>query len=735
MFVSFSIIYTFTINQGGFPSFFYIDGINRDIEALIQTIWGIQVSLSLVSISLVSIVVGKMDKKLYGLKLSEVLGIQKRSYFRLTYFERISLVVILAVLNIFSVIYIVLPATMLLFLINFWLLGDILFQTYDLLTNEEKYFKLCKDYLQLEMQLKVDNKKSQFIKLLKNILEDTQIAIQMGNILIIQENLDCLSALIEQLIKTENSDLLLKEILSVHEELTKLLLKRHFHELYINNLKRFIKLKIENSKIISHFIVIQVDNLSQFCQESLNELEYKEILNFLSIDLLLEDNLSTIITPKDMSDYLVRAYYGRYEGVLKNRQDDKVLNEFYRWIMISEFEKSDDYISDVKYNLLLRLFKLLFDLDDVGTFTTVLRELYQRNSFSLVQGRFDNEKVYLILLQLNIYCYYGISKEDYFTNITKNQIESFLLAVDNNRTKEIFNLIKFVSLIDYRCWSYYEILTKNLSSWEYMPQGEAKWMCMESAILEFYFCYTICFVPNYQFQKIYDLFIDKEGLFEILNFYNQDGTLKASIESRLQKYNQIYVQTAPINYDAINEFYQFLCYKKVLQEINKEKSYSHDVQMEIYRKKLIEKFNNLLNKNSTFYKINNEWDNQLKTIPFKTAFLVPNSVLTEKITLVGRSFEQIMLERFNSFVIHHLKQSLLDYTIYSSEMEKSKKLLRVFDSHNLTPTVRLNQSPLENWFFNSTESDEEINTFKNFEDSLTSLDNFLSDGSTYYLKF
>ncbi|MBS3199861.1 hypothetical protein [Turicibacter bilis] len=724
-------VYTVVIDQGFFPSFFYIDGTNRDIESLVNTIWGIQVTISLVSITLVSIIVGKMDRKLYGLKISDLLAIHKKSYFKLTYFECIGLVVILAGINIFSVIHVSLPATMLFFIINLILLGYILLKTYDVLTKEEQYIQMSGEYLQSELMLKVENKPSRFIELLKNLLEETQLAIYTNNILVIQENLECLFLFLKRISNIENNESVLKEILSVYEELMKQLLKSRFQGLYIQTLKSFLSLERCTQTLIAHFIDMQIDNLSEFCHESLNESEYKEIMNFLLIDLIKEDSVSEIIPSKEMSYYLVRAYYGRYRNILHSAQEDEVLNDFIRHIMIHEIDRRDDYLTDVRYSTVLRLSKLLFDCNDVGSFTKVLQELYKSNSFSISHGEFENLKVYLILMQLNIYCYYAIAKEDYFTDATKNKIEQFLLVMDDDGTKEVFSLSAFIPIIDYKCWRQYEILEKSLTSWEYMPYGKAKWMCMESAISEFYFLYTICFVRSYELEKIYDLLKNKKLLLDMLEFYNKDGELKPSMEKQLQTFKKIYLKDKARGRDNAKDFYQFLSDKKVLQEILQEKSYSANPKMCMYRNKLISAFNKLLSDNSAIYKINDDMESSITS--FQSAFLILNSVLTEQIPLTGTTFEQLMIDKFNRSIINQLKDKLIDYQINYSQIEKVKSLLALFDQQGLKPSLRLNASLLENWFFKSNESDEAIKLFDDFEDSLSSIDDYIHNQYTYYL--
>ncbi|MDO5794711.1 MAG: hypothetical protein Q4Q00_11080 [Turicibacter sp.] len=57
----------------------------------------------------------------------------------------------------------------------------------------------------------------------------------------------------------------------------------------------------------------------------------------------------------------------------------------------------------------------------------------------------------------------------------------------------------------------------------------------------------------------------------------------------------------------------------------------------------------------------------------------------------------------------------------------------LFDQQGLKPSLRLNASLLENWFFKSNESDEAIKLFNDFEDSLSSIDDYINNQYTYYL--
>lgn len=255
---------------------------------------------------------------------------------------------------------------------------------------------------------------------------------------------------------------------------------------------------------------------------------------------------------------------------------------------------------------------------------------------------------------------------------------------------------------------------------------------MDSAIFEFYFLYTICFVEQYEFEKIYTTLEDKKLMLNMLNFYNSAGELNQQIEEQLKIFKEIYLQNKLSSNDNREALYDFLCDKRIAQEISQEKAYASDENMEIYRNELIRRFSEGLKKNKTIYKINS--DMKFSTISFHSSMFVLNSVLSKNIPLIGGTFESSMIGILHNFIIEHLKGNLIEYKIKYSEVDKINNLLQYFRKNNINPNVRLNSSLLEDWLFKSNELEEDISLFNDFEANLHKIDDYVNQRYTYYLE-
>ncbi len=132
-----------------------------DLQSLLQTIWQIQASISILVIALFTIIQSKFDEKIYAIRYVEYLK-EKRFYpfflkcIKLTYWDFIVLSILLIPSMYLFTAYNLLSGALLVFIVNLFLIIQIISININILINPEKMKKEIRKYI-------IDSRRSDFI--------------------------------------------------------------------------------------------------------------------------------------------------------------------------------------------------------------------------------------------------------------------------------------------------------------------------------------------------------------------------------------------------------------------------------------------------------------------------------------------------------------------------------------------------------------------------------------------
>lgn len=146
-----AILYRFGIQNFEFPDLFYINIQESDYRSFINTVWQVQASISLLFITLTSLIIGNLDKSIYGQKVSEIILIRKNC--EITYWDKVIISILLSIINFYFVSHGDLEGTTFIFMISIYITVLLIYDTFKLLFKLDDYESKVKIYIQENMDL------------------------------------------------------------------------------------------------------------------------------------------------------------------------------------------------------------------------------------------------------------------------------------------------------------------------------------------------------------------------------------------------------------------------------------------------------------------------------------------------------------------------------------------------------------------------------------------------------
>ncbi|MGE8022116.1 hypothetical protein ACQKOM_25065 [Peribacillus frigoritolerans] len=145
-----TLLYDFIINSTSFPfkflGFIYIDIPEQDIRSFLYTVWQVQTSISILSITFITIILVKLDQRILGMTLTDVLLINNRIL--LNYWETVLMSILVIFANLVFVSRGMLSASTLIFLFSGGIILKLLFDSLMVIINPEAQHKKVIVYLE-----------------------------------------------------------------------------------------------------------------------------------------------------------------------------------------------------------------------------------------------------------------------------------------------------------------------------------------------------------------------------------------------------------------------------------------------------------------------------------------------------------------------------------------------------------------------------------------------------------
>lgn len=132
---------------------------DSDYRSFLNAVWQVQTSIAVLTITFIALILNKLETRVFGMKLNEVISLPSSKFRFLNYWEKVWLNLITIALNFFYVARADLTAVSLIFLISIVLTISLFKESLDIITKPESYEKNLKNYVsqRLDEAIKKEN--------------------------------------------------------------------------------------------------------------------------------------------------------------------------------------------------------------------------------------------------------------------------------------------------------------------------------------------------------------------------------------------------------------------------------------------------------------------------------------------------------------------------------------------------------------------------------------------------
>lgn len=136
----------------------YINILVADYRSFMNAVWQVQTSVAILTITFITLIIGRLDSKIFGFKLNEVLHLRKK--ISLNYWDKVWLNTGTVILNFFYVSLGNISGVTLIFLISSFLTLSLLRESLNIIRKPENYELEIESYIfqELEKSIVEDNK-------------------------------------------------------------------------------------------------------------------------------------------------------------------------------------------------------------------------------------------------------------------------------------------------------------------------------------------------------------------------------------------------------------------------------------------------------------------------------------------------------------------------------------------------------------------------------------------------
>lgn len=728
--------WTVCINTGRLPEFFYLDSNVINIENLMFYTWQVQVTISLISISLTSLIIGNLETRIYGQSIKSILMITNK--FQMNYIEKIVLVILLSVINLWSIMYNSLSVLIVIFIFSIIGMLDLILDSFNILFNPNKYESKVKKYINRNIKCMLDSKENDLDEIIKNIRMSNKVLIESGNIIEADLNNKYLFEILREITNTSvNVTTIINSIEETIIVSIKLLSNNNYVEECIAIINQLLNEKLD-SKYKNWILEAGLNELINKAKENASHETYKKISEYLLYDIFSNINFENI-NQSIISTALYRYFYWIYNNdTINNFVKRQIVLSFVNQLVPSQFENFNDDKYKDEYNIrkstVYKISKMFIENNDKELFGELVKSMYSNNEFSLNLDK--PNKNYEIIITISIYLYYIIAKEKACEEKFKEIVKGFVYQKVKNGTKYDRNIKDLVNQIGIHIWDSYESIKKEMpmAGWEYMPSGAAKCIIMDSVINEYFLFYSIVNIEYYDYEEYINNKFNLNHCYKVLEYYDNNGMLKNTFIGSFKEYLKIYnneldydnIKTKiRIIYDITNKLYAKLV-------IEQEKSYYN---MQIVKDNIKKLKSNIVNniKKSDKYIYTDFEDLYFENINYKKDD-ISTAVLAKKVQLLGSQYEDIVISDIWNGILNIIGSIGYKFEINYKDDNKIKSLLSFIDNSNLEVNSIVNKGLNSNWFLKYNEKDDDKLSLQKFEEGLNKIKIDNSSNYTLLLK-
>lgn len=142
-------------------SLLYITLEENDLRSFLNAVWQVQTSVSILTITFITLIMGRLHTQVHGFKLNEIMVLNKK---KLNYWEKVWLNIGTVGLNFFYVSMADTSSVTLVFLISLFLTVSLLMESLHILRTPEDFEQRVADYINLELENAINTEKASFKK-------------------------------------------------------------------------------------------------------------------------------------------------------------------------------------------------------------------------------------------------------------------------------------------------------------------------------------------------------------------------------------------------------------------------------------------------------------------------------------------------------------------------------------------------------------------------------------------
>lgn len=714
------------VNTGRLPAFFYLDSKTINIENLMFYTWQVQVTIALISISLTSLIIGNLETRIYGQSIKSILMITNK--LQVTYIDKIILVILLSVINLWAIIYNSLSTLMVIFIFSVIGVLDLILDSFNILFNPAKYEYKVKKYIDNNVNMLLEEKDNDLTEIIKNIRVSNKSLIASGSVGEVDKINKYLLDILEKITSKDSSRVISQIINSIEECIVtsiELLKDNNYIEECIIMTNQLLNQQVK--KEYMNWIVEEgLNKLIDKAKENGSHETFKKISEYLLYDIFSIMDLKNI-NKSIISTTLYRYFYWIYNNdIINNFVKRQIVLGFVNQVVPSQFEIFDDDKYKEEYNIrklvIYKISKMLIENNDKRLFGELVESIYKNNAFSLNLDK--PNKNYEIAITISIFLYYIIVKEEACEKQLKEIVKEFVYQKIENGTKYNRNIKEVVNQIGVYIWDSYEVIKKEMpmEGWEYMPSGAAKCTIMDRVIDEYFLFYSIVSIDYYEYEEYINKKFNLNDCYRILSYYDDNGALKNTFINAFKEYLKIY--SDGLEYDTLEVDIKVIfnitnkLYAKLI--IEQEKSYYEMQKVTDNIEKLKRDIVTNIKKCGKYIYTDFK-EGKFRSIDYKNDN-ISTSVLAEKVQLLDGKYEDIVLDDIWYNILNMIGNIGYKVEIEYTEDNRIKNLLSFIESKNLNINSVVNNTLSNNWYLKYNQKDEDRLLLEKFEEDLNTIE-------------
>lgn len=569
-----------------------------ELNNMICDMWEVQTTISVMSIALIALIINKLDDRIYGQSIKDILMIKGinhnpiKKFFIPNYIYQISIAILLSAINIFSVMFNNLVLTVGLFGFNVFYISLLLLDSYKILFTPEIFKVITLKFLNDKFKEALETKNTSDIKILiSNIKLHNLKMIKENDINNLEENIDFIFNNLNEI----STDEFKKNLIITFE----MLIDNEYVDEVINIIKVYL-MKDNNVQYIYKKELINIF-LNELTSKIIDIKDKKKVIDFVTYNIFYKTDISSIYNNKEdklnLCSYQYNCFKNIYFDYKFNNHDilDYYIEKLIPNSLVDLEYKNATYFYIIKLTICI-IGKELIDSGDKYNFFKIL------NNIQSELWNMKNTEALEIILIINSYIYYCIFFEEYLTRNKKETIKQFVNfkssddedyykslkefiyfnnePIHNHINKENEDVSKKVQVIknlyDYCCYNKIESFILDAQfTFTSIHKNEFKSLKMKCALQEHYVFSLIYTSYPDNFQWLDSTDENKVNLYNIkiiVDKFNNKGTFKeSSLKSNFNSFIKIYAITNKIKdeeyiknfYLKVKERYESLKNKKV----------------------------------------------------------------------------------------------------------------------------------------------------------------------------